>query len=83
MPKRRGRQSLNANLMKTTVFFFLESEVSQQPIQSHFSHVNGVFCCGYKQEVLNRVMPQHVQILDAHCLTHGLLFSSTNTLHTW
>uniref|UniRef100_A0A8C6M8N5 STAG2 cohesin complex component n=1 Tax=Nothobranchius furzeri TaxID=105023 RepID=A0A8C6M8N5_NOTFU len=25
-PKRRGRQSLNANLIKTTVFFFLESE---------------------------------------------------------
>lgn len=26
-PKRRGRQSPNANLLKTTVFFFLESEV--------------------------------------------------------
>lgn len=26
-PKRRGRQSPNANLIKTTVFFFLESEV--------------------------------------------------------
>ncbi|XP_046705064.1 cohesin subunit SA-2 isoform X2 [Silurus meridionalis] len=29
MPKRRGRQSLNANLMKTTVFFFLESELHE------------------------------------------------------
>lgn len=28
-PKRRGRQSPNANLIKTTVFFFLESEVQQ------------------------------------------------------
>jgi len=26
-PKRRGRQSPNTNLIKTTVFFFLESEV--------------------------------------------------------
>lgn len=26
--KRRGRQSPNANLVKTLVFFFLESEVS-------------------------------------------------------
>ncbi|KTG39529.1 hypothetical protein cypCar_00008550 [Cyprinus carpio] len=26
MPKRRGRQSVNANLIKTAVFFFLESE---------------------------------------------------------
>uniref|UniRef100_A0AAR2JEI4 Cohesin subunit SA n=1 Tax=Pygocentrus nattereri TaxID=42514 RepID=A0AAR2JEI4_PYGNA len=29
MPKRRGRQSLNANLIKTTVFFFLESELHE------------------------------------------------------
>ncbi|XP_062856992.1 cohesin subunit SA-2 [Trichomycterus rosablanca] len=28
-PRRRGRQSLNANLMKTTVFFFLESELHE------------------------------------------------------
>lgn len=28
MMKRRGRQSPNANLVKTLVFFFLESEVS-------------------------------------------------------
>uniref|UniRef100_A0A671NYA6 Cohesin subunit SA-2 n=1 Tax=Sinocyclocheilus anshuiensis TaxID=1608454 RepID=A0A671NYA6_9TELE len=29
MPKRRGRQSVNANLIKTTVFFFLESELHE------------------------------------------------------
>ncbi|MBN3318552.1 STAG2 protein, partial [Atractosteus spatula] len=29
MPKRRGRQSPNANLVKTTVFFFLESELHE------------------------------------------------------
>uniref|UniRef100_A0A672S8J3 Cohesin subunit SA n=1 Tax=Sinocyclocheilus grahami TaxID=75366 RepID=A0A672S8J3_SINGR len=29
MPKRRGRQSMNANLIKTTVFFFLESELHE------------------------------------------------------
>ncbi|XP_041930372.1 cohesin subunit SA-2 isoform X3 [Alosa alosa] len=29
MPKRRGRQSLNATLLKTTVFFFLESELHE------------------------------------------------------
>lgn len=29
-PKRRGRQSPNANLLKTTVFFFLESEVQYE-----------------------------------------------------
>uniref|UniRef100_A0A674NEG5 STAG2 cohesin complex component n=1 Tax=Takifugu rubripes TaxID=31033 RepID=A0A674NEG5_TAKRU len=28
-PKRRGRQSPNANLLKTTVFFFLESELHE------------------------------------------------------
>ncbi|KAJ3588398.1 hypothetical protein NHX12_011991 [Muraenolepis orangiensis] len=28
-PKRRGRQSANANLIKTTVFFFLESELHE------------------------------------------------------
>ncbi|CDQ90043.1 unnamed protein product [Oncorhynchus mykiss] len=28
-PKRRGRQSPNANLIKTTVFFFLESELHE------------------------------------------------------
>uniref|UniRef100_A0A9J8BLX0 Cohesin subunit SA n=1 Tax=Cyprinus carpio carpio TaxID=630221 RepID=A0A9J8BLX0_CYPCA len=29
MPKRRGRQSVNANLIKTAVFFFLESELHE------------------------------------------------------
>ncbi|KAG2464145.1 STAG2 protein, partial [Polypterus senegalus] len=29
MPKRRGRQSLNANYVKTLVFFFLESELHE------------------------------------------------------
>ncbi|XP_057204848.1 cohesin subunit SA-2 isoform X1 [Triplophysa rosa] len=29
MPKRRGRQSINANLIKTAVFFFLESELHE------------------------------------------------------
>ncbi|KAG9341743.1 hypothetical protein JZ751_018809 [Albula glossodonta] len=29
MPKRRGRQSPNANLIRTTVFFFLESELHE------------------------------------------------------
>lgn len=39
-PKRRGRQSPNANLIKTTVFFFLESEVHGQPVfmLSHTGH---------------------------------------------
>ena len=36
-PKRRGRQSPNANLIKTTVFFFLESEVCYRLIFL-FSH---------------------------------------------
>lgn len=31
---RRGRQSINGNLIKTTVFFFLESEVCSGSMKS-------------------------------------------------
>lgn len=44
MPKRRGRQSLNANLMKTTVFFFLESEVSHGNPFRYVSLLTSMVC---------------------------------------
>jgi hypothetical protein len=41
MMKRRGRQGPNANLVKTLVFFFLESEVSSRFI--FYTYVQRIF----------------------------------------
>lgn len=53
-PKRRGRQSPNANLIKTTVFFFLESEVHYHAIFSvltFLSLLRVLFCKQYQWSI--------------------------------
>lgn len=53
-PKRRGRQSPNANLIKTTVFFFLESEVHYHAIFSvltFLSLLRVLFCKPYQWSI--------------------------------
>lgn len=53
-PKRRGRQSPNANLIKTTVFFFLESEVHYHAIFSvltFLSFLRVLFCKQYQWSI--------------------------------
>ncbi|MEQ2193582.1 hypothetical protein XENOCAPTIV_004612, partial [Xenoophorus captivus] len=65
-PKRRGRQSPNANLIKTTVFFFLESELTAG--RSHARRGREYFACIKARQQCGRSpngLPSHDKVMTA------------------